>query len=158
MAKEPFRGFAGFEDFIGAFGYHERAEGVLLVANRRVIDGEETVVWDLPGGRVEAGETLREALRREWQEECGLAVESHEMLFVAEGERVRDGRRTGVWRSFFFRVTGEGPIDIAAEPDIVDYRFVPRAGLPPLLDAPYHRGFVEWLDTGAPYVFDRWED
>ena len=79
------------------------------------------------------------------------------MLFVSEGERVRGGERTGVWRSFFFRVTGDcGAIDISGEPDIVDHRFVPRAELPPLLTAPYHRGFLEWLASGGAvrYVSD----
>ncbi|MHC4848087.1 MAG: NUDIX hydrolase [Planctomycetota bacterium] len=155
MSKEPFHGSS---DFLGAFGYLERDGGVLLVANNRVIEGREQLVWDLPGGRVEPGETILEALRREWLEECALPVEVGEMLFMAEGERVQQGRRTGVWRSFFFRVESEGAIDITAEPDILEYRFAPRSELKPLLHAPYHRGFLEWLATGAPYVADRWED
>ena len=75
MAREPFRAFDKSPDFIGSFGFWETAEGVLLVANRRILDGAETVVWDLPGGRVERAETLAEALRREWWEECGLAID-----------------------------------------------------------------------------------
>ena len=57
---------------------------------------------------------------------------------------------SGVWRSFFFRVEAptEG-IDHAAEPDILEHRFVPRAELPPLLTAPYHRGFLAWLASGG---------
>ena len=155
MAKEPFH---GSNDFIGTFGFLERDGGVLLVANHRIIEGSEQLVWDLPGGRVEPGETLPEALRREWSEEVALAIEVGELLFVAEGERVHDGRRTGVWRSFFFVVRAEGEVDISAEPDILDYRFVPRNELAPLLHAPYHRGFLEWLDSGARYVADRWEN
>jgi len=158
MTTEPFRGFRQ-ADFLGVFGFLESNDGVLLVANEREIGGKPQVVWDLPGGRVEPGETLPEALRREMREECGLEVEIGAMLFVAEGERIRDGKRNGVWRSFFFAVQGEaGAIDISAEPAILDYRFVPRADLPPLLHAPYHRGFLEWLETGNRYVFDRWED
>jgi hypothetical protein len=83
------------------------------------------------------------------------------MLFVSEGERVMGGARSGVWRSFFFRV--EGPIegiDHGGEPDILDHRFVPRAELPALLIAPYHRGFLAWLRSGGAlrYVSDRWVD
>jgi ADP-ribose pyrophosphatase YjhB (NUDIX family) len=158
VASPPFKDFPR-PDFLGVFGLLEEPLGILLVANRRLIGGRPEVVWDLPGGGVEPRETLEEALRREMREETSLDVSVGEFLFVAEGERIRGGRRTGVWRSFFFRIarTG-GEIDISREPDLVDYRFVPRGELAPLLTAPYHRGFVEWLATGAKHAFDRWID
>jgi ADP-ribose pyrophosphatase YjhB (NUDIX family) len=158
MPREPFQ---DRPDYIGAFGFLETGAGVLVVANRRVIDGADTTVWDLPGGGVERGETLAEALRREMREETALDVAVHEMLFVAEGERIHGGTRTGVWRSFFFRIERlGGEIDLSGEPDIVDHRFEPRATLPPLLTAPYHAGFVRWLDSGGAlrHVFDVWQD
>ena len=160
VPTHPFEDFRRKPDYLGVFGFLETAEGVLLVANRRVIDGKEQVVWDLPGGGVEPGETLGEALEREMREETGLAVSVHDLLFVAEGERIRNEERTGVWRSFFFRIepTG-GVLDISGEPDIVAYRFVPRAELTPLLTAPYHRGFLRWLaEPDLRYVFDLWRD
>ncbi|MGA3092396.1 MAG: NUDIX hydrolase [Terriglobales bacterium] len=40
--------------------------------------------WSLPGGVLECGETLREAVAREALEETGLAVETGEMLGVYE--------------------------------------------------------------------------
>lgn len=158
MPKEPFKGRSVY---LGVFGLLESDAGVLVVANRRVIDGAEQTVWDLPGGGVEAGETLAEALRREMREETALDVSVHELLFVAEGERVRAGVRSGVWRSLFFRIEREGgEIDLSGEPDIVDFRFEPRTTLPELLSAPYHRGFAAWLASGGElrYAFDRWED
>jgi len=160
VSSPPFKDFVARPDYLGAFGLLESEDGVLVVANRRVIGGVRTVVWDLPGGGVEAGETLGEALRREMKEETALDVTVCEMLFVAEGERIRGGARSGVWRSFFFRVEGEGAISLEGEPDIVDYRFIPRGELPPMLTAPYHKGFVAWLASGGDlrYAFDVWSD
>ena len=161
MSQDPFAGFSKGRDYLGTFGLLENAEGVLLVANERRIAGKLTTVWDLPGGGVEPGETLEQALVREMREETSLRVRVGPMLFVAEGERVRGGERVGVWRSFFFRIESDDEqVDISAEPDLLDFRFEPRTGLPALLTAPYHRGFLEWLasDGAVRHTFDVWED
>ncbi|HEX5136086.1 MAG TPA: NUDIX hydrolase [Planctomycetota bacterium] len=160
MASPPFKDFRK-PDYLGAFGLLEEPPGILLVANRRILAGRPETTWDLPGGGVEPKETLEEALLREMREETSLDVRVGEMLFVAEGERIHGGVRTGVWRSFFFRIErAAGEIDISKEQDIVDYRFVPRAEIVPLLTAPYHRGFVAWLLSGGElrHAFDRWID
>jgi len=161
MPDQPFKAFRERADYLGVFAYHESPAGILVVANRRVIGGEERIVWDLPGGGVEAGETLAEALVREMREETALDVTVGELLFVAEGERLRGGRRTGLWRSFFFRVgCAGGEIRHDGEPEILGHRFEPLATLPPLLDAPYHRGFLRWLSSGGTvrHAFDVWAD
>ncbi len=48
-------------------------EGKLVLVKRGVQPGEEK--WSIPGGVVELGETVRDAVRREAKEESGLAVE-----------------------------------------------------------------------------------
>lgn len=74
---------------VGAVLVHQG--GVLLV--RR---GKEPLLgrWTIPGGTVELGETLEEALVREIHEETGLTVQPREVLLVfdrvmREGGRVR---------------------------------------------------------------------
>jgi 8-oxo-dGTP diphosphatase len=63
--------------------------GAVIVANHRVLlirRGQPPLLgeWSLPGGVLECGESLREAVAREAREETGLAVETGEMLGVYE--------------------------------------------------------------------------
>jgi 8-oxo-dGTP diphosphatase len=53
-------------------GIIRRGNEILLVRESLGVDGE--ILWSLPGGGVEDGELMNEALRRELQEETGLLV------------------------------------------------------------------------------------
>jgi 8-oxo-dGTP diphosphatase len=53
-------------------------DGRLLLARRREQEG--TVLWALPGGGVEPGESVEEAAVRETLEETGLTVEARQLL------------------------------------------------------------------------------
>jgi ADP-ribose pyrophosphatase YjhB (NUDIX family) len=88
--------------------------------------------WSLPGGVLECGETLREAVVREAHEETGLLVETGEMLGVYERIiRSDDGRVRYhyVLLDFLCRAVGG---DLKAGSDAADVRWFTREELPPL--------------------------
>ena len=58
-----------------------RRRGRLLI-DRRNPDGLLGGLWEFPGGKVEPGETLDEALRREVREEVGIEIEVGDPLAV----------------------------------------------------------------------------
>jgi len=82
--------------------------------------------WSIPGGLIDVGETLREAVIREVKEETGLDVEPVELIelldrIYREGERVRYHY---VIADYLCRVIG-GTLGAASDADAV--RWVERA-------------------------------
>ena len=57
-------------------------DGAVLLARRGQPPAQGS--WSLPGGLVDAGERLEEAVRREVREECGIAVTVGPLLGVFE--------------------------------------------------------------------------
>ena len=55
-----------------------------VLVTRRTPDAHQGGLWEFPGGKVEADETLLEALTRELREELGVSVEAAEALMVLE--------------------------------------------------------------------------
>ncbi|MFX1369567.1 MAG: NUDIX hydrolase, partial [Promethearchaeota archaeon] len=72
-----------FNTDIGSFGV--RAEGVMLREGRVLLHQPETYdFWTFPGGGVHFHESSKEALKREWFEETGFAVDVKRLLYVIE--------------------------------------------------------------------------
>jgi 8-oxo-dGTP diphosphatase len=111
--------------------------GAVIVEQNRVLlirRGQPPLLgqWSLPGGVLECGETLRDAVVREAREETGLVVETGEMLGVYERVIRGDEGRVRyhyVLIDFMCRPVGG---DLEAGSDAADVRWFTRDELPAL--------------------------
>lgn len=111
-------------------------DGGRLLAARRSAPAELAGRWELPGGKVEAGETPEAALVRELREELGVAAETGE------------------------RVPGQWPLRAPFVLQVWTVRLVPGSAAPePLEDhdalrwlTPAQVWDVPWLEQDVPAV------
>ena len=59
-------------------------DGQVFLARRGPLAKNERGLWEFPGGSVEFGERLADALRREMREEYGIEIEVGELLDVVD--------------------------------------------------------------------------
>ena len=103
---------------------HQSDREILMVGNDY---GGDALVWNLPGGAVDPGEDLLEAVARELHEETGItALEIGSLAWVVQGVRQND--RPFII-AFAFEITAwEGEVSVANEVDHGDVqqaKFVP---------------------------------
>jgi 8-oxo-dGTP diphosphatase len=71
---------------VGGILFNGRGEVLMLLRRRPPEAGS----WEKPGGKVEPGETVESALKREFLEETGLEVEVVKLLNVVD--QIREGQ------------------------------------------------------------------
>jgi 8-oxo-dGTP diphosphatase len=103
---------------VGAIVIHEQQ--LLLVRRGR---GPGTGLWSIPGGRVEWGETLAEAVVREVAEETGLRVVVGE--WTGWVERIGSGHHFVIHDFTATLAPGSAPADARADDDAADLRWEP---------------------------------
>lgn len=131
MAKSP-------ECAVGAIILHR---GTLLLVQRDRPPADGT--WSLPGGRVELGESLNEALEREVREETGLEIDIEGLAGIAE--RILPNDAGAIEHHFIicdFYARARGGTDAQAADDARETRWVPVGELASLDLAP---GLLEFL-------------
>lgn len=72
---------------VAAKGIIRRADGAVLLIRRSPTSKTDPGCWDLPGGKMDRGERLVDALAREAREETGLIVQGARPLYVAHFEK-----------------------------------------------------------------------
>ena len=109
---------------VGSGALIRNPEGDVLLVKPTYKEG-----WEIPGGLAEAGESPREAARRECREELGREVEIGDLLCV----HYADGARTpgdGVMFVFDGGTSSAGPDDyVLPAEELCDIAFVPSAEL-----------------------------
>ena len=117
-------------------------DGRLLVVRRRSAPGPGT--WALPGGSVQAGETLAESVTRELLEETGLEGVCGPLLGLVEVLPEEGGGRHVVVLGYEVTLLGAG--DPVAGDDATAARWVPLVDVADLVLAP---GVAEFLHDHA---------
>jgi 8-oxo-dGTP diphosphatase len=134
------------------------ANGIILV--RHVKNGRSYHL--LPGGGVEAGETLLEALERELGEETGLICRVGAPLFINDSIDP-DGARHVIQITFLAEATGGELTRRPSDPRIAEAEVVPLAELhdldlrPPMADALVRAGARDFA-TATRYLGPLWSD
>lgn len=129
-------------DVVYALIMHEGK--VLMVQNKRHNN------WSLPGGGVEKGETLEQAMIREVYEETGLNVEVGHLVAVNEAFRKREGNHV-LFFTFLANVIG-GQLEIQDTGGIAEVEWKEIEEVNRL--APYYAGGIEkLLSTSIPYIY-----
>jgi 8-oxo-dGTP diphosphatase len=100
---------------VRVYGFLEDAHGRVLVSAER-FRGKPLVKY--PGGGVEWGEGIREALVREFQEELQLDVTVGDLVFFNEFPVVSAFDPDVQVFSFFYRVAAVGPMEFATFPEV----------------------------------------
>jgi len=80
---------------IGVYGIYIKNNAVLLIKKSR---GPYTGMYDLPGGKIEAGETIEECLKREFVEEVGCEIANQ--TFLSENEYTTEQYKGKPFRHF----------------------------------------------------------
>ncbi|NMO52977.1 NUDIX domain-containing protein [Actinoplanes sp. TBRC 11911] len=114
-------------------------DGRVLLVRRRV--GEGGLVWQFPGGEVEAGESGEEAAERETREEAGLSVRATGLL----GRRIHPGTgRTVVYAACD---VVDGIAHVGDLDEIAEVAWCGRAGLAEFIRFPFHEAVRAYLDA-----------
>ncbi|HET7172895.1 MAG TPA: NUDIX domain-containing protein [Nocardioidaceae bacterium] len=114
------------------------AAGRLLMVRRGHPPSEGS--WSIPGGRVEPGESLEHAVRREVTEETGLAVEVGRVA----GRADIPGAGSSTYDVTDFFCTAANGAEVTAGDDAAEVRWVTRAEIDALQCSP---GLVAHLDS-----------
>lgn len=128
---------------------------LLMVQHKK----NDKTYWLLPGGGVDYGETLPQALRRELLEELQLPIDVQEFLYCSESLAPDKSRH--ILHMIFRCQSHQGALPkLGSDPRIVDYAFIPPSQLEGLiLHPPHNHEIFQLLNQQSfpdKYLGNRW--
>lgn len=133
-----------------------KEDKILLVQHKK----KGRKYWLLPGGRVDFGETLIEAIQREMLEEANIKVKVGDLLFISDAIPTDDDNKRHIVNIFFEGEIISGKLKIGDEEILQRIEFVPIHQLDELTFYPMIKAELkEWLTKRKPsgYLGNRWE-
>jgi len=130
-------------------------EGVLLIAHKK----NDDVYWLLPGGGVDYGESLSEALVREFAEELNIDITVGDLAFISDSIDPT-GDRHVVNICFICEYSG-GEYLLGTEGRLHDFSFFGRDEIPGIeIFPPINNELISIMDSGVSgkYIGKLWKD
>ena len=121
---------------------HDRAGNAVFLIRHTYVPG-----WQLPGGGVETGETMEQALHRELHEEANIRLSSPPVLRSVHFNRMSSKRD----HVAFYLIEGfEQPAPKRPDREIAEARFFKLSALPDGVTPATHRRIAEVFGNAAP--------
>ncbi|HLR51364.1 MAG TPA: NUDIX hydrolase [Candidatus Avamphibacillus sp.] len=131
-------------DVVYALITDDAHEKILMVQNNRHHN------WSMPGGGVEKGETLKQALIRETWEETGLTVDIGSIASINEAFMKKDGNHA-LFFTFHAKIAG-GKLDVQDTVGIAEVKWMRIQEAEQWM--PYHKnGIKPLLESSSLYIF-----
>ena len=140
---------------VGAYGLALHGSKALLVLKSR---GPYLGCWDLPGGRIEFGESPAEAVARELEEETGLQIADTPQLIAAHSHRVVWYPQKGVREElhhlgFIYRLTlkdeRQNPVVLLEQEDAANVEWINYENRTDLPLTPFTRTTLQLVTAGS---------
>jgi ADP-ribose pyrophosphatase YjhB (NUDIX family) len=129
---------------------------LLLIAHKKRKD----VYWLLPGGGVDFGESLGDALKRELCEELSIEAEVHDIAFICDS--IGPGLERHIVNICFYCTRVNGELSLGSEKRLHDYSFFDAPGLDGITIFPPMReelkSVLSGKKDGRTYLGKRWMD